>query len=48
MTATYYDEDEQEQEVTLDSREIVEYAPQIISALQSESGAWRSARSGGS
>ena len=36
MTATYYDEDEQEQEVTLDSREIVEYAPQIISALQSE------------
>ena len=38
MTATYYDEDEleQEQEITLDSREIVEYAPQIISALQSE------------
>ena len=36
MTATYYDEDELEQEVTLDSREIVEYAPQIISALQSE------------
>lgn len=36
MTATYYDEDEPEQDVTLDSREIVEYAPQIISALQSE------------
>ena len=37
MTATYYDEeDELEVSVTMDSREAVEYAPQIIAALQKE------------
>ncbi len=35
MTATYYDEDDPEQDITMDSREVAEYAPQIINALQS-------------
>ena len=36
MTATYYDEDDPEQDITMDSREAAQYAPQIINALQSE------------
>ncbi len=36
MTATYYDEDEPEQDITMDSREAAQYAPQIINALRSE------------
>ena len=36
MTATYYDEDDSEQDITMDSREAAQYAPQIINALQSE------------
>ncbi len=37
MTATYYDEEDGvENEITMDSRETVEYAPQIIAALQKE------------
>ena len=36
MTATYYDKDEPEQDITMDSREAAQYAPQIINALRSE------------
>ena len=36
MTATYYDEDDPEQDITMDSREAAQYAPQIINALRSE------------
>ena len=39
MTATYYDIDEDdgsEIDITMDSREVAEYAPQIIAALQKE------------
>lgn len=37
MTATYYDEEDgMENDITMDSREAAEYAPQIIAALQKE------------
>ena len=37
MTATYYDEEDgMECDITMDSREAAEYAPQIIAALQEE------------
>ncbi len=37
MTATYYDEEDGlENDITMDSREAAEYAPQIIAALQEE------------
>ena len=37
MTATYYDEEEGlENDITMDSREAAQYAPQIINALNSE------------
>ena len=37
MTATYYDEEDGlETDITMDSREAAEYAPQIIAALQKE------------
>ena len=36
MTATCYDEEDPEEEITMDPREAARYAPYIINALQSE------------
>ena len=36
MTATYYDEEDPEEDITIDPHEAARYAPYIINALQSE------------